>query len=52
MTRIPLFYEYKDNNTTFMPEIKGTYVDNYKGPVRLGDEQLSDLAHAVDLQDV
>lgn len=30
MTRIPLFYEYKDNNTTFMPEIKGTYVDNYK----------------------
>lgn len=22
MTRIPLFYEYKDNNTTFMPEIK------------------------------
>ena len=30
MTRIPLFYEYRDNNTTFMPEIKGTYVDNYK----------------------
>lgn len=30
MTRIPLAFEYRDNNTTFMKEIKGTYVDNYK----------------------
>ena len=30
MTRIPLFYEYRDNDTTFMSEIEGTYVDNYK----------------------
>ena len=30
MARIPLFYEYRDNNTTFMKDIKGTYLDNYK----------------------
>ena len=30
MSRIPLFFEYRDNDTTFMPEIKGTYLDNYK----------------------
>ena len=30
MTRPPIFFEYRDNNTTFMKEIKGTYLDNYK----------------------
>lgn len=30
MSRIPLFYEYRDNDTTFMSEIEGTYLDNYK----------------------
>lgn len=30
MGRIPLYYEYKDMNTTFSKAIKGTYLDNYK----------------------
>ena len=30
MGRIPLYYEYKDMNTTFSKTIKGTYLDNYK----------------------
>jgi raffinose/stachyose/melibiose transport system substrate-binding protein len=30
MGRIPLFYEYRDANVTFEPEIKGTYLKNYK----------------------
>jgi raffinose/stachyose/melibiose transport system substrate-binding protein len=30
MTRIPLFYEFKDANSTFEETIKGTYLKNYK----------------------
>jgi raffinose/stachyose/melibiose transport system substrate-binding protein len=30
MTRLPLFYEFKDANTTFMESIKGSYLKNYK----------------------
>lgn len=30
MSRIPLYYEYKDMNTTFSKTIKGTYLDQYK----------------------
>lgn len=30
MSRIPLYYEYRDSNTTFKPELKGTYLKNYK----------------------
>ena len=30
MGRIPLYYEYKDMNTTFSKTIKGAYLDNYK----------------------
>ncbi|KFI83388.1 ABC transporter substrate-binding protein [Bifidobacterium psychraerophilum] len=30
LARIPLFYEYKDANTTFMPKIKGTYMEQFK----------------------
>ena len=30
MTRLPLYYEYRDANTTFSKTIKGTYLKNYK----------------------
>ncbi len=30
MTRMPLFYEYRDLNTTFTTDLKGTYLSNYK----------------------
>lgn len=30
MSRIPLYFEYKDMNTTFSKTIKGTYLKNYK----------------------
>ncbi|GGI12776.1 ABC transporter substrate-binding protein [Galliscardovia ingluviei] len=30
MSRIPLYFEYKDMNTTFSKTIKGTYLQNYK----------------------
>ncbi|OZG62823.1 ABC transporter substrate-binding protein [Bifidobacterium lemurum] len=30
MARLPIYYEYKDLNTTFSSEIEGTYLDNYK----------------------
>lgn len=30
MTRLPLFYEYRDDNTTFTTDLKGTYLPNYK----------------------
>ncbi|MDF7640798.1 ABC transporter substrate-binding protein [Bifidobacterium sp. ESL0784] len=35
LSRIPLFFEYKDSNTTFKPELKGTYLDNYKNMIDL-----------------
>lgn len=30
MGRIPLYFEYRDMDTTFSKDIKGTYLDNYK----------------------
>ena len=30
MTRLPIYYEYRDANTTFSKTIKGTYLKNYK----------------------
>ncbi len=30
MTRLPLYYEYRDANATFSKTIKGTYLKNYK----------------------
>ncbi|MEE1296521.1 MAG: ABC transporter substrate-binding protein [Bifidobacterium sp.] len=40
MARIPLFYEYRDRNTTFSPTITGTYLKNYKDLLDL------ELAHS------
>lgn len=39
MSRLPIFYEYKDAGVTFEPEIKGTYLDNYKS---LFDTEVND----------
>ena len=30
MSRLPLFYEFRDDNTTFTTDLKGTYLKNYK----------------------
>ena len=30
LSRIPLFWEYKDSNTTFKQQLDGTYLDNFK----------------------
>ena len=30
MARLPLFYEYRDRDTTFSTTLKGTYLNNYK----------------------
>ena len=35
LSRIPIFFEYKDADTTFEPELKGTYLRNYKDMVDL-----------------
>jgi len=30
LANVPIYYEYKDNNITSTPAIKGTYLDNYR----------------------
>jgi len=35
LANLPIYYEYKDNNTSCMKEIKFTYADNYKNVLDL-----------------